>query len=523
MYCLKRNIVIEPLIFRWYAWTHLVSPATAAMNAAYKHITIMESFIKSPELHAEAIRTPDLRGGPFLNYPLSEVERIKHLLEETKIHQALQIKFAEGLRDAMRLIAKHADGHSMTPLYELLPDAVRGYVELFYTMNGGADLRIIEPLLYKSPVYEPSFQSSIIYQINDDERSFALSTPRLHSSNYLELHRPFNDNIYDFLSNLRFSPQSLEVISDQISSCGIDFNIFKNFLTQDKPAINQKVRSNASVWRYFGHACVLVESEDGTNILVDPVFAYQSGDQADRYCLADLPEKIDYVLLTHNHQDHVLLESLLALRPKIGTIIIPSGSGSIADPSLKCALNACGFSNIIELSALNSITKGNIKCTALPFYGEHGDLNIQTKAAWLVEVPGNTILFAADSNNIEPKLYDLLQPMIPKIDTLFIGMECVGAPLTWLYGALLPRPLDQKKDNSRRFDGSDFTRAMNVIRSLNCQNVYVYAMGREPWLSFITSIDPADDTIPYQNARMLLDACSERGIFAKILYGKADG
>ena len=48
-------------------------------------------------------------------------------------------------------------------------------------------------------------------------------------------------------------------------------------------------------------------------------------------------------------------------------------------------------------------------------------------------------------------------------------------------------------------------------------------MGREPWLSFITSIDPGDDTIPMQNARMLLDACKEKGIFAEILYGMADG
>lgn len=55
---LKPNVVIEPLVMRWYAWTHLISPATAAMNAAYRHISIMESFIKAPSLHAEAIRTP---------------------------------------------------------------------------------------------------------------------------------------------------------------------------------------------------------------------------------------------------------------------------------------------------------------------------------------------------------------------------------------------------------------------------------------------------------------------------------
>jgi hypothetical protein len=27
------------------------------------------------------------------------------------------------------------------------------------------------------------------------------------------------------------------------------------------------------------------------------------------------------------------------------------------------------------------------------------------------------------------------------VDVLFLGMACNGAPLTWLYGALLPEPI----------------------------------------------------------------------------------
>ena len=154
---LKENVVIEPLVMRWYAWSHLISPATAAMNTAFRHLTIMESFIKSPNLHAEAIRTPSLRGGPFLNCSPSEVDNIKILLEETKARQCLQIKFAEGLKEAMRIVLKMGDGHSLAPVYPMLPEVVRGYVELFYTIGGGPDLRIIEPLLYRSDIYNTSF------------------------------------------------------------------------------------------------------------------------------------------------------------------------------------------------------------------------------------------------------------------------------------------------------------------------------------------------------------------------------
>jgi hypothetical protein len=42
---LKPNVVIEPLVDNWYAWSHLVSPATAAMNITGRHHTIIESYL----------------------------------------------------------------------------------------------------------------------------------------------------------------------------------------------------------------------------------------------------------------------------------------------------------------------------------------------------------------------------------------------------------------------------------------------------------------------------------------------
>ena len=40
--------------------------------------------------------------------------------------------------------------------------------------------------------------------------------------------------------------------------------------------------------------------------------------------------------------------------------------------------------------------------------GEHADLDIRTKLAYLVETGGHKLLIAADSRNIEPKLYEHL-------------------------------------------------------------------------------------------------------------------
>lgn len=50
----------------------------------------------------------------------------------------------------------------------------------------------------------------------------------------------------------------------------------------------------------------------GVSILVDPVVSYPHPSGPPRLSHADLPEVIDYVVLTHNHQDHFLVETMLS-------------------------------------------------------------------------------------------------------------------------------------------------------------------------------------------------------------------
>jgi len=64
---LKPNVLVEPLFNRWYAWTYLIAPATAAMFTANSHLKIMQSFIQAPQIHVAALKNPAMRGGPFID------------------------------------------------------------------------------------------------------------------------------------------------------------------------------------------------------------------------------------------------------------------------------------------------------------------------------------------------------------------------------------------------------------------------------------------------------------------------
>lgn len=52
---------------------------------------------------------------------------------------------------------------------------------------------------------------------------------------------------------------------------------------------------------WLGHATVLIQTAKGTNILIDPFIA----DNPKYPKKFELPSKIDYVLLTHGHGDHI--------------------------------------------------------------------------------------------------------------------------------------------------------------------------------------------------------------------------
>jgi L-ascorbate metabolism protein UlaG (beta-lactamase superfamily) len=519
---LRPNFVAEPLIAQWYAWAHLISPATECFNIKNRHIPILKSYIEDPASHAAACRDPKMTGGPFIDLAGEKVTEIKKLLINTLQKQSHLISFASALEKLDNMLVTEAKGYSLEPMYDKIPEMLKGYVELVYDLRNNPSYRIKEALLYNSNFYDRSIQSLLMYQINDDNRPFVFSTPRLKTENSVQLNISFEHAGIDELYSMLRTPKEYNYIKELLQIGPADEPVFKTFFTEEKPAAYEKYTGEAARIRYFGHACILVETKD-ISILVDPVISYGYDVELSRYTYSDLPDEIDYVLITHNHQDHVMLETMLQLRHKVKNWVIPrNGSGGLQDPSLKLMMKYTGFKNVIALEDLDELPVPQGSINALPFMGEHGDLDVATKLGYLVKIKDFKILFLADSQNLEFKMYEHVQRIYGDIDVLFLGMECNGAPVSWIYGPYFTDQLHRDKDVSRSIAGCDYSRAIDIVNRFKIKEAYIYAMGMEPWIKFLSAniYTPECDAIVQSNK--LLKDCSDRGIITERLFGEKE-
>lgn len=518
LFYLKPNVRLEPLFNSWYAWANLIPPATAAMYVANHHLPLMRSYTANPKLHAAALKQPSMRGGPFIDYGGQRAAEIRKLAEETAARASRLVELAAAVKALDALLRAEARGDSLEPLYPKVPEILRGYVELVYDLNNNPAMRFLEPMLYRSEFYRPDMQSFCLSLIEQDYRPFVLSTPILPDPERLPVALPFASEAIDELVRMRYEPRPAGHLREILGVRGEGEALVESFLTREAPAPAPRYRGSDVRVRYFGHACLLIET-DGVAVMTDPAVSYRYPTQTARYTFEDLPARIDYVLLSHNHQDHVLFETLLQLRHRIGHVVVPRGGlGALQDPSLRLILRHTGFRNVIELDELESIAVPGGEITGIPFLGEHADLDIRTKIAHHVRLNGRSILCAADSTNLEPRLYEKVRGLVGGVDALFLGMECSGAPLTWLYGPLLTKPVERKHDQARRLSGCNYERSVALARAMDCEEIYVYAMGQEPWLTYISSLSYTPESYPIVESNRLIEDRRQHGKVSERLF-----
>jgi hypothetical protein len=144
------------------------------------------------------------------------------------------------------------------------------------------------------------------------------------------------------------------------------------------------------------------------------------------------------------------------------------------------------------------------------------------QSTYCLRLAGRTIFIGADSSGIDPMIYRYIRGHAGPVDMAFLGMECAGAPLTWLYQPLLTQPVTKRMSDSRTLSGSNAAQASAIMTELEAREAYVYAMGEEPWVGHVMATSYNDDSFQLKQADEFMTWCADHGVKAGHLYGQQE-
>ncbi len=161
-----------------------------------------------------------------------------------------------------------------------------------------------------------------------------------------------------------------------------------------------KISRDENILVWFGHSSYFIQI-DGKRILVDPVFCMASPVSfvnrpfkgTDAYKPADMPD-IDYLMISHDHWDHLDYETVMELKDRVGKVVCPLGVGE--------HFEYWGFDKerLIELDwneDANLAPGFMIHCLpARHFSGRRLTANQSLWASFLLEAPSQNIYIGGD-------------------------------------------------------------------------------------------------------------------------------
>jgi hypothetical protein len=89
------------------------------------------------------------------------------------------------------------------------------------------------------------------------------------------LNLPFSYEGFDELFKMKYVPQPYHYIKDLLQIRDEDDEVFRSFFTEEVPPPHVGYAGDDVRIRYFGHACLLIESKE-TSILCDPALPEKS-------------------------------------------------------------------------------------------------------------------------------------------------------------------------------------------------------------------------------------------------------
>lgn len=172
---------------------------------------------------------------------------------------------------------------------------------------------------------------------------------------------------------------------------------------------------------WLGHATVLVQTPAGTNILIDPFISgnpkYPKG--------YELPSKIDYILLTHGHGDHIA---------DVVPVAKKHGSTVVAIYELASYVGGKGVEKTIGMNLGGTVQLGDAAATMVEAKhsagaeDEQGTHYVGVAAGYVIEVSGGPVLYHAGDTAVFGDMRLIGEIYRPEVAMLPIGGHYTMGP-----------------------------------------------------------------------------------------------
>ncbi len=172
---------------------------------------------------------------------------------------------------------------------------------------------------------------------------------------------------------------------------------------------------------WLGHATVLIQTAKGTNILIDPFIEnnpkYPKG--------FELPSKIQYVLLTHGHGDHI--SDVVPVAKKHGSTVV-------AIYELADYVKEQGVEKTIGMNLGGTVQLDEVAATMVDAKHSSGAQDkkgthyVGVAAGFVLSIPGSPVIYHAGDTNVFGDMRLIGELYQPEIALLPIGGHFTMSP-----------------------------------------------------------------------------------------------